>query len=109
MNPHSEPFVPQFTLLPGADTLSVEGHIGYAVSHPGVHDTQWTPIWSDVFTMAQEKRAQEELRQHEEFQAGRRWVNYQRCRARNLIHVQPRKEMCCDVLELEKSLATLIP
>ena len=105
MNPYSDPFVPQqFTLLtPGSFSLQP------TQSHDTInHDSQWTPIWSDVFKMAEEARMKQEIQKYQEEQALRSWINLQKCQSRNLIHVQPEKEMSCNVIELEKAAAASV-
>jgi hypothetical protein len=120
MNIHSEPFVPRLNLSANDNIFSIEPAITYQfwtssflpgeIWRPGQPPTyrplgqessniqsdnaEWTPLWSDMFQMAEQEWERRYMEEHEHREQGRRWCNEYICAQRNLIHVQPVRCYC---------------
>lgn len=68
------------------------------------NDASWTPLWSDLFQVAEQERERREFEEHEENENSRRRWNTWICSERKLIHVAPApaREVYCNVKEIER-------
>jgi len=103
MNVHSEPFVPR--RLVQNPTIMPYQPLGHTSGQPivdHIDDASWTPLWSDMFKIAQQERERRELQEYERAEDYRQYVNRYVCQQRNLIHVRPQRQIYCNVSKIEE-------
>lgn len=110
MNVNSEPFVPRFTqnnMLLYYPTFTYQPLGVTSTQEPVVNDTAWTPVWSDMFQLAEQERIQREIQLQEQDEAWKSWYNQMLCAQRNLVHVRPERQNYCNVDRLEAAAVVI--
>jgi len=125
MNVHSEPFVPRggamldtrfVSMMPQFSTQTYFDPnqmyyqpLGHSTSQHvfAETDSEWTPVWSDMFQLAEQERDRREFEHHEQVEDSRRQFNQYLCQQRNLIHVHPERQIYINVETLEKRAAII--